>query len=226
LNDDEARRLDELSAGAAPAVRLRNGVAVPAQPVRAPTHRGTDQGEPEVLFLARLHPCKQVLTFAETARRLLDEGVRARFTIVGPDGGDLAALQAFLDEHELRGRLRYEGALLPDAVAARLARSDVYVLPSSRDSYPMSVLEALAQGVATVCSAATGIADDLRATGAAAVVEPTPPELAHAIRGLVENPDDRRALGAAGARAAAELFGVRAVGDRLVESYTAALVPA
>jgi glycosyltransferase involved in cell wall biosynthesis len=56
---------------------------------------------PVVLFLARLHPRKRVLAFVEMARILRDQGVAARYRVVGPDGGDLVADQRLVREYDL-----------------------------------------------------------------------------------------------------------------------------
>ena len=96
-------------AGAAP-LRL-----VPARQRCAATTRaaGRPPGPPEVLFVARMHPRKRPLAFVEMAKALLDEGVDARFTLVGPDEGEGAALRAALKGDP---RISWEGALTPTAI--------------------------------------------------------------------------------------------------------------
>ena len=81
---------EQLGAVAGPHLRLvQLGNGVPDYPpaVEAP-------GPPEVLFAARMHPRKRPIAFVEMAKALLDAGVDARFTLVGPDEGEGPALRA------------------------------------------------------------------------------------------------------------------------------------
>ncbi len=77
-------------------------------------------GTPEVLFAARMHPRKRPLVFVEMAKALLDAGVDARFTLVGPDEGEGAALRAALKGDP---RISWEGALASAAIPRTDGRS-------------------------------------------------------------------------------------------------------
>ena len=68
-------------------------------------------GPPEVLFVARMHARKRPLAFVEMAKALLDEGLDARFALVGPDEGEGAALRAARQGND--PRISWEGALTP-----------------------------------------------------------------------------------------------------------------
>lgn len=228
LTDTDAGRLRAVE----PRVRivdLPNGVSLPSPIARDASAR------PEVLFLARLQPRKRVLLFAEAAHRLLAAGVDADFVVVGPDEGDLAELQRRIAAWEHGQRIRYEGAVPPGAGRDRMARADVYVLPSFSEPFPMSVLEALSVGTPTVISETCHIADrlvDAVATfpergAAAGAATPSPeagPEtaeaLAETIGALVRDGSARGALGARGRRAIESGFSIARIGD-LLDGYYA-----
>ena len=55
-------------------------------------------------------------------------------------------------------RISWEGALPPTSIPRRMAAASVYVLPSVREPYPMSVLEAMSVGLPVVVSADCGLA--------------------------------------------------------------------
>ncbi|CAN7164729.1 glycosyltransferase [Microbacterium sp. LjRoot45] len=220
LTDTDAGRLRAVE----PQVRildLPNGVSVPPAVERA------GDGRPEVLFLARLQPRKRVLLFADAAHRLLRAGVDADFVIVGPDEGDLPALQERIAAAASGDRVRYEGSVPPGAGRDRMARADVYVLPSFSEPFPMSVLEALSVGTPTVISETCHIADRL-GDAVAVFAEPATgddPEqaaaaLADAIGRLLADPSARRALGARGRRAIEDGFSIARIGD-LLDGYYA-----
>jgi glycosyltransferase involved in cell wall biosynthesis len=175
-----------------------------------------------VLFLARLHPRKNVLLFAEAARRLILSGSSASFQVIGPDEGDLAPLNTFIEQHGLQERLRYGGAVPSDEAQAHLRDAAVFVLPSRGEVVPMTVLEALAVGTPVVLSSDCGLAPELQEAGAAVVIDPEPELLARAIGGLLTDEARRSALAARGLEYARQSLSIRSVVDRLEEIYAAA----
>ena len=93
----------------------------------------------------------------------------ARFTLVGPDEGEGPALRAALDGES---QISWEGALAPGAIPRRMAAASVYVLPSVREPYPMSVLEAMSVGLPVVVSADCGLAPLVERTHCGIVTDP------------------------------------------------------
>lgn len=194
-------------------VRIRNGVA----PVSVGRHRDPDS-LPEVLFLARLHPRKRVLAFAEMAALLHDRGVRARFAVVGPDEGDLAPLTDFIAAHPGLP-LEHEGSIAPGASTRRLAAADVFVLPSVREVFPMTVLESLAVGTPVVLTDDCGISAELDDAGAAIVTSGAPADLADAVEGILASSTVRRSLAEGMRRSLDHDFGISAVITTLLPAY-------
>ncbi|UGQ39983.1 glycosyltransferase [Rhodococcus aetherivorans] len=195
-----------------PFVQLGNGV--PCYPPGRPSAE-----PPEVLFVARMHPRKRPTAFVEMAEVLLSAGMDARFTLVGPDEGEGPALRAMLAA-EADPRISWEGALDPDDVPRRMAAATVYVLPSVREPYPMSVLEAMSVGVPVVVTRDCGLAPTIERTGSGIVTEPTVPALVTAVESLLADRSLARAMGERGRRAVRTDLGMHAVGDRLLDTYT------
>ena len=221
LTETDAGRLRAVEPRVA-IVDLPNGVSLP------PLGRRTAGARPEVLFLARLQPRKRVLLFAEAAHRLLASGADADFVVVGPDEGDLEELErriaAWGHASDDGPRIRYEGAVPPGAGRDRMARADVYVLPSFSEPFPMSVLEALSVGTPTVISETCHIADRL-GDAVATFPEPTGDAdaaagLAEAVGALLRDGAARDALGARGRRAIETGFSIARIGD-LLDGYYA-----
>ena len=116
LTEVEADAVREVAGPGAEVTLLPNGVRPPEGLI---AHEPAD---PDVLFLARLHPRKRVMDFAQAAAELIQEGSPARFSVVGPDDGDLPALLAFTAARPaLEGRLVYEGSLPHRAALERIA---------------------------------------------------------------------------------------------------------
>lgn len=218
LTPVEDRDLAQLLSAAGRTTRLRNGIDA-AGPEASRGHQKEDE-RLDVLFLARLHPRKRVVAFAKAAAALIGEGIDANFSIVGPDGGDLPALRAFLAERpDLTGRLIYEGPLAHEEALARLRRADVYVLPSVDEPYPMTVLEALSAGVAVVLTERCGLASTLRAADAAQVVGSTQEGLLEGLREVAANGESRRQLSARAVESAVSTFSLTSVVDKLEGGY-------
>lgn len=176
----------------------------------------------EVLFLARLHPRKRVMTFAAAAAMLLAQGCDADFVAIGPDEGDLDAFQKFAAAPELAGKLRHEGAIPPGAAPRRLAQAAVYVLPSFGEIVPMSVLEAMSVGTPSIITVDCGLAQDLGKRGAALVCDGSAEELASAIKRLLGDPSLAQEIAAAGRRALIEQYSASTVAEQLVALYCGA----
>jgi glycosyltransferase involved in cell wall biosynthesis len=217
LNEEEDRALDEVLPGIRTS-RLRNGIGA------APDLPGPDpDARPIVLFCARLSRRKRVLAFALLALDLLERGVDADFVAVGSDEGDLAEFLEFVESKGWSERIRYEGAVAPANVRAKLAQATVFVLPSVDEPFPMTVLEALSVGTPTVVTDSCHIAADLKARGAVSVSAPPAGALAEAVLDLLNDSGKRTAMGQAGRQAIADAYGIGPVVDVLEHVYSVAV---
>jgi glycosyltransferase involved in cell wall biosynthesis len=199
---------------------LPDGVAAASGPDRAER----TSGPLDVVTVGRLHPDKEILTFARAATAALELGVDATFSVIGPDEGEFAALEHLIaTEEHLAGRLRYDGALAHEQVLDRLARADLFVLPAADGARSMALLEALAAGVPTICTSENRHALALRARRGALVTRPNEFALAQAIVRLADDVEERVDLGRRGRLVAALAFDLAPVVDALEEQYALAL---
>jgi glycosyltransferase involved in cell wall biosynthesis len=212
LNAKERRQLIDVAGPGLRLEELSNGV--PDYPVAAPT--GT---RPEVLFAARMHPRKRPVAFVEMAKKLIDAGVDATFTLVGHDEGEGPALRAALEGHP---RIFWEGAVSPDAMPARMAEAEVYVLPSVREPHPMSVLEAMSVGLPVVVTNDCGLATVVERSQSGIVTDPEVAALVEAVDSILGDRIRARLMGERGRQTVHDHFGMRAIGDRLLQTYAEA----
>jgi glycosyltransferase involved in cell wall biosynthesis len=216
--DDKA--LGEVSRGGASIEFLGNGVHVGSVGSLKPIN------SEEIIFMARLHPRKRVMVFAEMARLLTARGVRCRFVVVGPDEGDLRELQSFIAEHALEKVFTYEGAIPYSDVRLRLSQGAVYVLPSVNEPFPVTVLEAMAAGVPCVITDSCGLAPMFLEDSAGLVTDGSPEDMADAVERLFQDPTFRRSVIASADRAIRERFSIGAVVELLVGFYRKGMVRA
>ena len=216
------REFDDLAGVAGDSIALRelhNGV--PETTVSADVERTADG---EVLFMARLHPRKRPTMFVRMAAALVDAGVDARFTLVGPDEGEGAAVANLIDEFSLHGRVTYEGPLAPAQSITRMGRAKVYVLPSVDEPYPMSVLEAMSVGLPVVVTDTCGLAPLIATAGCGLVVASDDIDsLVAAVRTILETPGLAGEMGENARRTVADRLGMSAVVDILEQNYRRAI---
>jgi glycosyltransferase involved in cell wall biosynthesis len=153
-------------------------------------------GPPRVISVGRFAYPKDFATLLQ-ALVLLDTDYRA--TLVG-DGPDLAEVAAAApDQVELLGARR--------DVSDLLARSDVFVLSSRSEGFPVSILEAMAAGLPVVATDVGGVAEAV-VDGATGILVPAadPHSLGGALERLLADDELRRRLGDAGRARALRLF--------------------
>lgn len=100
-----------------------------------------------------------------------------RTTIVG-DGPERERLETLAQSLGLAGKVQFTGTLPPQAVAAVLGETDIFVLTSHSEGRPNVVVEAMAAGRAVVATALPGVRELLE----------------HESNGLLFNPGDTVAL--------------------------------
>jgi glycosyltransferase involved in cell wall biosynthesis len=123
----------------------------------------------------------------------------------------------------LESTVTFRGAQPLAAVLAAYRRSDVFVLPcvrarsGSHDITPNALIEAMAMKLAVVSTTSGAIPEIVEDGVDGVLVEPNDERaLAGAIRGLLDDPERRRALGEAARRKVVERFDIaRNVRDRL-----------
>lgn len=213
LTPQEHGEISEVSGGDARITMLDNGV--PLYPPAVKT-----DGPPEVLYLARLHARKRPLDFVDVAKKILDAGIDATFTLVGPDEGEGDSVRAAIENYPA---ISWEGALPGGAGPERMRRARIYVLPSVNEPYPMSVLEAMSVGIPVVLTRDCGLAEMVSSTGSGVVTDSGPQALGHAVRTLLNDPEAATAMGERGRETARTRAGMTTVADRLTDAYTGAI---
>jgi len=224
LTDVERLGLGEVVGPLAGLAYLPNGV--PVFESRDAPAKSPDGSPREVLFLARLAPRKRPEMFVRAALRLIDEFPDVGFTLVGPDEGSLPSVTALIEtstNSQARRRIRWEGAVEPEAAAARIAAAELYVLPSVDEPFPMSVLEAMSSGTPVIVTESCGLAADVRAHRAGAVIDHTLGALVDSLRGFLSRPESVRECGDNASRLARDRYGMAAVAGELVRHYAHAV---
>jgi glycosyltransferase involved in cell wall biosynthesis len=144
--------------------------------------------------------------FASLIDALTLVGGDYRAALVG-DGPELAEVAASVEARGLSSRIELLGAR--GDVAGVLGRSDIFVLSSLSEGFPVSILEAMAAGLPVVATAVGGVAEAV-VDGETGLLVPAadPDALAEALDRLVADPGLQRRYGEAGRARALRFFDV------------------
>lgn len=136
-----------------PAKILPNGINVSS------SNKSKSNHQKRVIFCSRLEKRKGVGKFIELANSFQDSGMD--FEIYGPDGGELELVQSEISSRKINGIIKYKGALQAQQVQEVLLETDLLVLPSKDEPFPMVILEALAVGTPVLIMPSCGFAKEL-----------------------------------------------------------------
>jgi len=152
-----------------------------------------------VMHISNFRPVKRIPDVIEIFARIARH-VDSRLILVG-DGPDAAVAREKAQAHGLSDRVTFVGVV--DRVAPLLAQADLFLLPSSTESFGLVALEAMASGVPVVASDVGGIPEVVEhgQTGYLAPVGDVEAMARYAVDILQDDPLHRRMSGAAQTRA-------------------------
>jgi glycosyltransferase involved in cell wall biosynthesis len=167
---------------------------------------GSRDGIVRLISVGSLVPRKGFDVLIAALARLADRPWR--LAVAGDRTRDPAAaarLTADIARNRLGDRIDLLGALPQDRIAALYAGADLFVLASRHEGYGMAFAEAIAHGLPVVGTTAGAIPDTVPPEAGVLVAPDDVEALAGALRTLIDNPDERRRLGAAAHAAAQRL---------------------
>ena len=160
----------------------------------------------EILFVGRQAPVKGLQVLIAAFARLVKQGRAVRLRLAG-DGPERAALERGVVERSLNPYVIFEGWQNADQVRALYQQADIFALPSFAEGIPVVLMEAMAMEIPCVATRITGIPELIRDQIDGLLVTPSSDEeLAAAIARLMDDPELRRRIGAAGRQRVMESY--------------------
>jgi len=204
-----------------PAARITvipNGVDVARyqpEPRRARDTLGLQPHHRLIGHVARLEPEKDQVSLLQAFRTVADAHPDVRLVIVG-DGSQRRELERAATELGVEGRVDFLG--VREDVPDLLPHFDVFVLSSSSEGLPLSILEAMACARPVVATAVGEISRVVTNGVTGMTVPPgNAPALAHAMSMMLDRPAWAAAMGAAARRLVESAYSL----TRVVEQYQA-----
>lgn len=192
-----------------------------------PTHaipRSTPDNQPfQLLFVGNLLERKGV---KDLLRALASPAVQARdIRLIMAGGGPVDAYRAMAAHLGILDRVTFTGWISQQDARAIMVNSHALILPAYDEGLPLVILEALASGTPVICTPVGSIPEVLQDQRTALFVAPgDEAAIARAITTLIDQPETRTELAAAGAVLYERLFTMDAFA-RSMGSLYAALTP-
>lgn len=179
---------------------------------------GIGENQAVAVFTGRLVSTKGLPVLLSAWRGVVESIPDALLLLIGSGGLSMqnceSELRAFAAQHDLDNHIRFSGSVAD--VRDYLHAADVFVFPSRKESFGISVIEAMACGLPVVASDIPGLSDVVVPEVTARVIPPDDePALRDTMVGLLKDGALRMRLGAAGRLRAEQFFSEPPV----IESY-------
>ena len=175
---------------------------------------------PLVILPARLLWDKGIGEFVEAAKLLINDGVPARFAVVGgPDIGNRAAIDEMtLDRWKQEGLVEFWG--FRSDMEAVLAQASIMCLPSYREGLPKALLEGMAAGLPCITTDVPGCREAVIDGFNGFLIPPRDHiSLAKVLRTMINDAQARAVMGMNGRSMAAAEFSTELVAERTLALY-------
>lgn len=176
------------------------------------------------LFLSRINWKKGlddlIPAFADVVKEIND----AFLIIAGPDTDNyMQDVKNWIERYNLSDKISYVGPVYGKDKLMFLQDSDIFVLPSYSEGFPMSVIEAMYMKLPVVVTENIGIPDEVRNSRCGIVVNKNRKEITDAIIYLLKNNALSIEMGLRGRKCVGENFLWDKIAGQMLEVYEKAL---
>ena len=133
------------------------------------------EDEKVIIFVGTLRPVKGVKYLIKAMKIISPKNANTRLMLVG-DGDERGNLEKLVKGLSLEEYVKFVGKVPNEKVPEYMAASDVFVLPSLSEGFPVTVLEAMASGVPIIATNVGGLPEIIKDGENGFLVEPKNPE--------------------------------------------------
>jgi glycosyltransferase involved in cell wall biosynthesis len=212
------KQAQTLTQGEANIVVIPNGVDVSAYRVDRHACRcklSVPENQMVILFVGRYVKIKGIEHLLNAMPRIL-EMQNVHLLLVGEDLGEGRRLSELANRLHIQKDVTFVGRVDHAQVSSYMLASDIFVLPSLSEGFPLVILEAMAAGLPIVASNVTGIREIVRdGENGYLVIPGDSGDISNKILLLLRSPETRRSMQATNLKAA-EAYSWRKVGATLL----------
>lgn len=144
-----------------------------------------------ITFIGNLLVSKGVYELLDAYHQVVtnNQNIDIKLNIVG-GGTELPGMQEKLKELSLERNVKFFGPIENKEIPKILTKTDIFVLPSYSEGFPLTIIEALSMGCPVIATAVGGIPEVINDEENGLLIEPKSSEaLQEAIEKLINNPD-------------------------------------
>ena len=145
-----------------------------------------DEDEKIVLYLGRIHRVKGIDILVKAFANIVEKLDDVKLVVVGPDDGYLGELKALIKALKMTDNVLITGPFYGKDKLEAYVDADVYVLPSRYETFPMTILEAVACRMPIILTENCGIMEYFR-DRVGLVVKPTPKSLVDTLLKILQD---------------------------------------
>jgi glycosyltransferase involved in cell wall biosynthesis len=181
---------------------------------------GLDKNKRIVLFLGRLNKIKGLDTLVYAFKQVVEELHDVMLVIAGPDDGYLSTLRNMISSLKLENSVLLVGPLYGHDKLSAYVDADVYVLPSTYETFPVTILEAYACSKPVVASMVGSLNDLVLDQVTGLLVEVSSADrLASCIMSLLNDSHKAKEMGLNGRKLVYERYNTEKVADMVETIY-------
>jgi glycosyltransferase involved in cell wall biosynthesis len=194
---------------------LPNAVSIPKE---TPTRVVQDKGLLTLIFIGRVGHRKGTFELIKSFAQLPDD-LRNKAQLFIAGDGEIEAGERLTANLGLTHQVKFLGWISSEQRNEILAAADIFILPSYHEAFPMSILEAMAWGLAIITTPVGGIPDLITSHENGVLVNPgNIEELTAAIGALIQEDALRLNLGKS-AKHVAKSFDINLYSKHLTQLY-------
>jgi glycosyltransferase involved in cell wall biosynthesis len=177
-------------------------------------------GKTTILFLSRINFKKGLDLLARAFGAVARVRDDVHLMVAGPDDeGYGRRVRRWLREEGVAEHVTFAGMLFDEEKKIALAGAEIFALPSYSENFGIAVTEAMASGLPVLISNRVNIWRSIADAGAGIVTECDADAIARGLLKLIDDPQERAAMGERGRRLIATRFTWNVAVERLLDMY-------
>ncbi len=156
-----------------PVVSVINAIEIADfTPVKQDFKNKTEIDSINLLYLGVIGQRKGAFDLLEAFKKVLNDSSVPELKLIMAGNGEIEKARTMVRDMNMSESVELPGWIGPDGKKRRLTEADIFVLPTHHEGLPMSLIEALAAGLAIITTDASGIADVFKDGRTALIVSP------------------------------------------------------